>query len=178
VLDAAATAFAHAGFADTSMDDVATTAGVTRLIVYRNFPSKAELYRAVLERVAGRLRDEFDVVTGMPDQGRAVARALLRVAREQPDGFRLLWVHAAHEPNFASYAAEWRELAVDYARTLLAPAITDPRRLAWAATTVVSHVYDAVLTWLALGEPADDEDFVELVAAGLRALIPAWAAVP
>jgi len=40
LLRAAATAFARAGFAATSMDDVAAEAGVTKLIVYRNFDSK------------------------------------------------------------------------------------------------------------------------------------------
>ena len=178
VLDAAAAAFAGAGFAGTSMDDVAAAAGVTRLIVYRNFPSKEELYRAVLERVATRLSQEFGALPGPPERGRATARALLRVAREQPDGFRLLWVHAAHEPAFASYAADWRALAVDYAATLLAPALHDRRRLAWAAQVVVDHVYDAVLAWLELGDASDDEACVELVAAGLRAIIPAWADIP
>src|SRR4051812_50069115 len=60
LLSAAATAFAHAGFAGTSMEDVAATAGVTKLIVYRHFDSKDELYRAVLTQVATRLREEFE----------------------------------------------------------------------------------------------------------------------
>jgi AcrR family transcriptional regulator len=178
VLDAAAAAFAHTGFGDTSMDDVATAAGVTRLIVYRNFPSKEELYRAVLERVANRLGEEFELIGPPPGRAPVVVNALLRVAREQPDGFRLLWVHAAHEPAFASYAAEFRELAVDYARQMLVTDITDPMLLAWASNTIVGHVYDAVLTWLQLGDPADDESFVAFVSAGLRALVTAWAAVP
>ncbi len=171
-------AFAHAGFADTSMEAVAAAAGVTRLIVYRNFPSKEELYRAVLERVANMLGEEFGAIAGRPDQGRGAARALLRVARQHPDGFRLLWVHAAHEPAFASYAADWRILAVSYAADLLAPRLAEPGRLRWAAEVVVDHVYDAVLAWLDEGDPARDEVCVELVAHGLQALIAAWASVP
>lgn len=177
MLDAAAAAFAHTGFGDTSMDDVAAAAGVTRLIVYRNFPSKEELYRAVLERVANRLGEEFELIGPPPGRAPVVVNALLRVAREQPDGFRLLWVHAAHEPAFASYAAEFRELAVDYARQMLTGDVPEPL-MEWASNTIVAHAYDAVLTWLQLGDPADDEAFVDFVSAGLRALVTAWASVP
>jgi len=42
ILAAATHAFARAGFADTSLDDVAAEAGVTRVILYRHFDSKAE----------------------------------------------------------------------------------------------------------------------------------------
>src|SRR6476659_5303508 len=64
ILRAAAATFVRAGFDGTSMDDVARSAGVTRLIVYRIFTSKEELYRAVLEQVTTRLGEEFDTLVG------------------------------------------------------------------------------------------------------------------
>ena len=105
ILRGAAAAFAHTGFDGTSMEDVADASGITRLIVYRNFASKEDLYRAVLERVMVRLRDEFLAGYERSTDRDFVVRALLVVARDDPDGFRLLWVHAAHEPRFADYAA-------------------------------------------------------------------------
>ncbi|MBA2625619.1 MAG: helix-turn-helix transcriptional regulator, partial [Acidimicrobiia bacterium] len=99
----AATAFARAGFAATSMEDVAAAAGITKLIVYRHYESKEELYRAVLVRVSARLAEEL--ADGLEHARRgAGVRALLTVAREDPDGFVLLWRHAAREPQFAAYA--------------------------------------------------------------------------
>src|SRR3954453_19628082 len=59
ILVTAARAFAAEGYAATSMDDVAKSAGVTKLIVYRHFASKAELYRAILERAANRLAEKW-----------------------------------------------------------------------------------------------------------------------
>src|SRR3954454_11733847 len=50
ILRGAAAAFAQSGFAATSMEDVAAACGVTKLIVYRHFDSKEELYRTILER--------------------------------------------------------------------------------------------------------------------------------
>jgi AcrR family transcriptional regulator len=55
ILAAATRAFARTGFAATSLDDVAGEAGITRVILYRHVESKAELYRAVLERAQRRL---------------------------------------------------------------------------------------------------------------------------
>src|SRR5215510_4974755 len=50
ILEGAAKAFALKGFAGTSMEEVALASGITKLIVYRHFASKEELYRAVLDR--------------------------------------------------------------------------------------------------------------------------------
>jgi AcrR family transcriptional regulator len=174
VLRAAATAFARAGFAGTSMDDVAAAAGVTKLIVYRHFDSKEELYRAVLEQVSTRLAEEF--AEGWRDGPRSgvSAQAHLRVARENPDGFRLLWRHAAREPAFADYAAEFRDLAVEAARGLLAPVIPDRSLHRWAAETSVGMLVEAVLNWLDVGDPARDDEFVELATASLRASVDSW----
>ncbi len=136
------------------MDDVARSAGVTRLIVYRIFTSKEELYRAVLEQVTTRLGEEFDAIVGDEPttsdvgRGRAASRghrtageagrghaaaALLRVAREDPDAFRLLWLHAAHEPPFAAYHREFRTVADAMAADLIRPYLADPTLRAWAA---------------------------------------------
>ena len=57
----AAAVFVRGGFDATSMDDVAREAGVTRLIVYRIFPSKEDLYRAVLDAVLIDTAEAVDV---------------------------------------------------------------------------------------------------------------------
>src|SRR5688572_16321693 len=127
ILTAAATAFARAGYAATSMDDVAAEAGVTRLIVYRHFESKEELYRAVLTGVSERLIETF--VEGLEHRDERpgwAPQGLLTVAREQPDAFRLVWVHAAREPQFADYAEQWRRGAEAAADSVLGAPIADP----------------------------------------------------
>jgi AcrR family transcriptional regulator len=188
------------------MDDVARSAGVTRLIVYRIFTSKEELYRAVLEQVTTRLGEEFDAIVGdephhrsgseagrraseagrrrgEPDHRSAgeagrghAAAALLRVAREDPDAFRLLWLHAAHEPPFAAYHREFRTVADAMAADLIRPYLADPTLRAWAGPTLVAHLYDGVIAWLDRGRPEQDDAFVAAMSRGVRALVAAWAA--
>jgi AcrR family transcriptional regulator len=55
VLDAALRLFAEHGFGGTSMDMVAERAGVTKPVVYDCYPSKQELFEALLAREEARL---------------------------------------------------------------------------------------------------------------------------
>jgi AcrR family transcriptional regulator len=174
LLNAAASAFAHAGYAATSMEEIAATAGVTKLIVYRHFRSKEALYRAVLEQVFDRQVELFLENLAQGQHAEGTTRALLTVARESPDGFRLLWRHAAREPQFGEYALSLRDVAVSAARDVVAPRVAAPQA-EWAAQTLFDHLVDAVLNWLDHGDARDDEGFVALETAAIRATVTAWA---
>lgn len=175
LLHAAARAFAHAGYAATAMEEIAATAGVTKLIVYRHFRNKETLYRAVLEQVFDRQVELFLENLEQGRQAEGTTRALLAVARESPDGFRLLWRHAAREPQFGEYALSLRDVAVTAARDVVAPLVAAPEA-EWAAQTLFDHLVDAVLNWLDHGDPGRDEGFVALETAAIRATVTAWAA--
>lgn len=177
ILRAAASAFAHKGFSATSMDDVAAEAGVTKLIVYRHFESKEDLYEAVLERVSTRLAEEFMAGLARDPSGRALGvRTLLTVAREDPDGFVLLWRHAAREPQFADYAVRFRDKVVTLAKAVLARnGLDQDRRLQkWQAELLVSMLVDAVLHWLEEGTPKRDDEMIELTSKASVAAVRAW----
>lgn len=174
ILQAAAHAFGLSGYAATSVDDVAAAAGITKLIVYRHFETKEALYRAVLVQVFERQAELFmeSIADGL--QAGGASAALLRVGREWPDGFRLLWRHAAREPQFADYAHDLREVAVSAARAVVDP-LVDAAYAEWAAQTLFDHIVDAVLNWLDHGDQRHDDAFVALEAAALRATVAAWA---
>lgn len=176
ILRGAAEAFAHGGFAGTSMDDVAAAVGVTRLIVYRHFESKEELYRAVLEQVFARHAELFVAGVEAHDPRAIGPGSHLAVARELPHGYVLLWRHAAREPQFADYARSLRERAVEAARSLLAATNpSDDEVLArWAAEVVVGFIVESVLSWIEDGDPARDDELLDLVAAGVTALRTTW----
>lgn len=178
ILLGAARAFAHTGYAGTSMEDIAAESQITKLIVYRHFDSKEELYRAALDRIVTRLAEEFVAAVSEGARTGIGTRSFLTVARENPDGFRLLWRHAAREPQFSTYAEELRERVVFVAKTVLSDRLPDAPFRTWAAETLVSLIVEAITNWLEFGDPARDDEFVEVMSSSVRAMIDAWGAHP
>jgi AcrR family transcriptional regulator len=174
IITGAARAFAAGGFEATSMEEIAEAAGVTKLIVYRHFTSKEDLYRSILTRVSGRLAEEVAAgMSGVRTSGVTVS-AFLTVARQDPDGFRLLWQHSAREPQFAGYVDEVRAASVAFAEERLRRPVTDSVILGWAAPLAVSFLVDSVLTWLDHGDPLHDGRFVAVTTASMDALVKTW----
>jgi AcrR family transcriptional regulator len=153
LLAAATQAFARAGFAATSLDDIAQAAGISRVLLYRHFDSKADLYRAVLDRAIQRLV----AAVGVRDYTWASIDALLGVAATDPDGFRLLFHHAAREPEFRQRMDRFRQGMVATARRELAGVIGDPGWARWAAQLAPVVAIEAVLAWLDAGRPDPDQ---------------------
>lgn len=153
ILDAATQAFAGAGFNGTSLDDVATQAGVSRVILYRHFDSKADLYRQILDRVCARLA----AACGRGDFTDETLPALVDVAAQDPGGFRLLFQHAAREPEFRDEMTQFRATMTDTALAELAGQISDPAWGLWAAQLSAIVAVEAIIAWLDAGQPDPDQ---------------------
>ena len=89
LLDAAGQCFAESGFAKTTVEEIAHTAGVSKGLVYHHFRSKDEVLRSVLERTL----EQWNELTGsavINDQPafipalRRMAHNTLRWARRNP----------------------------------------------------------------------------------------------
>jgi AcrR family transcriptional regulator len=171
ILQGAASAFAAKGFAATGMEEVAAASGITKEIVYRHFASKEELYREVLDSTVQSLQAEF-ARARQEFQSGAGLRALLAVGRAHPDALRLLLVHAARESEFADYAHEARTRVIKW--VLQRRGHPDPLFCRWAVEVAVSHTWNAVLTWLDVGDRSRDQEFAQRCLAGVNALWEAW----
>ena len=148
ILAAATRSFARAGFAATSLDDVAAEAGISRVILYRHFDSKADMYRAVLDRACARLAE----TVGTGDYGDDAIPALVRAAAD-PGAFRLLFRHAAREPEFREQADSLTAASAEVARRDLAGQIPAGPWLDWAARLIHAVAIEAVIAWLEAGQP-------------------------
>ena len=153
ILDAATRAFARAGFTATNLDDIAQEAGVTRVVLYRHFDSKADLYRRVLDRASTRLAQ----AVGVDHLDENALPALVRAAGEDPDAFRLLFRHAAREPEFREWSDEFTAAATEVARRSLATVIAGGPWLEWAARVIPLITIEAVIGWLDIGQPDPDQ---------------------
>ena len=152
ILGAATEVFARAGFAATSLDDIAAEAGVSRVILYRHFESKAQLYRAVLDRATARVA----AATGAPRFGWGSVDALLEAAAADPAAFRLLFEQAAREPEFRREMDRRRAAMIAVAQRQLGTVISDRAWKKWAARAAPAVTIEAVLAWLDAGQPDPD----------------------
>ncbi len=174
VVEAAARAFLQGGYDGTAMDDVAAEAGVSRLILYRVFDSKPDLYRAVLRTVLDDLGVQFGDLSVEEVRERGAALIIMPVARAHPDAFRLLSRHAWHEELFEDVAAEFRSRVTWFARALLRPYIDDDLLLDWASRTAGAHLVEGICTWLDVGDPSRDDEVAAMLRDGIRATAAAW----
>lgn len=151
ILAAATQAFARSGFAATSLDDVAAHAGITRVILYRHFDSKTDLYQAVLDRMCARLEANVaEPVGGFTD---ASIDGLLAAAVESPAGFRLLFQHALREPEFKERIEKFRADITAASYLQIAAMVPDKALARWAAQLAPVVAIEAIIAWLDAGQP-------------------------
>jgi AcrR family transcriptional regulator len=168
IIAAATRRFAASGFAATNLDEVAAEAGVSRAILYRHFDSKTDLYQAVLDTACGRLIE----ATGHDQFSETSIDGLVRAAADDPAGFRLLFEHAAREPEFRKVMDRFHAGMAEVAHRHLAAHIRDPRWAAWAAQLVPTVAVAAVTAWLDAGQP-DPHRAADRVRAAVNAVIAA-----
>jgi AcrR family transcriptional regulator len=151
ILTAATEAFARSGFAATSLVDIAAEAGVTRVILYRHFDSKTDLYQAVLDRMCVRLDTHVaEPVGGFTD---ASIDGLLEAAVESPAGFRLLFQHALREPEFSERIEKFRADITTAAFLQISALVPDEALARWAAQLAPVVAVEAIIAWLDAGQP-------------------------
>jgi len=168
ILDAATRAFARTGFSSTSLEDIAAEAGVSHVILYRHFDSKSDLYRAVLERACTRLAENV----GLDNFDEGSIALLVHAAADDPDGFRLLFRHAAREPEFRDVIDGIRSLSTELALRSLSERIPDGPWRQWAARLAPTVTLEAVIAWLDVGQP-DPDRAAEHIGAAIEAVVQA-----
>ncbi|GAA3819689.1 TetR/AcrR family transcriptional regulator [Cellulomonas soli] len=129
ILDAAVALIAERGFGATSVDDIASAAGVAKGSVFYNFGSKSALFETVLvegiERLTTAMREAVDGLHGRAAVESLVGALLTRI-REHPDFAKVLvaevfrtgrdWqesIRVVHDEAIGTFAAvvaeEWPE---------------------------------------------------------------------
>ncbi|HJR25806.1 MAG TPA: TetR/AcrR family transcriptional regulator [Acidimicrobiales bacterium] len=95
LLEVALAVFGEQGFHQTSMNDVAEAAGVTKPVLYQHFRSKRDLYREVLTDVGGQLLDAITKATTAArsphEQVELGFTAYFRFVAEHEAAFRVLF---------------------------------------------------------------------------------------
>lgn len=138
LLDVAMHVFAARGFHQTSMNDVADAAGVTKPVLYQHFSSKRSLYLELLRTVGSRLLSAIQDATttaGRPrEQVEYGLRAYFAFVQDQPAAYRLMFGGGTRrDAEFAEEAAQVeRSIAGVIAELIRVDGMPDDDRLVMA----------------------------------------------
>src|SRR5690348_9119393 len=102
ILDAALACVARVGVAKTTLDDVAREAGCARATVYRCFPGRQALLRAVLDREVAALGAQVLDAAGRADTLAGAIEAVILTAAVTFRTHPALSFVVAHEPELVA----------------------------------------------------------------------------
>lgn len=180
LLDVALEEFAARGFHQTSMDDVAEAAGVTKPVLYQHFQSKRELYLELLDDVGAQLRSAIAEATssagGPRQQVEAGFAAYFRFVAEKESAFRLLFGGGARRDRQFAAAVRQVEDSIAQAIAVLIEADIDDDHRRLLAHGIVGLAEGTSRHWVGSGRDLDPDllarRIAELAWAGLRGIKP------
>ncbi len=177
ILEAARLAFASSGYHRTLVDDVAREAGVSKGAVYVHFPSKEDLFLALLDDSAATLAERVvsAIASARGARGRveAALQAALGAFEENEALTRLLLLESVGlSPQVERRRWELRcalaALIQGYLDEAVAEGDIPPQDTALAAAAWLGAVSEVVLRWLHERRPSLGETVPALTALLLR----------
>ncbi len=175
LLRAAAEVLETRGIRQSTMDQVAAQAGVSKVILYRYFKSKDALVHAVLDEVVQAiLTADREEAAWWTDR----VRRTLPVARDHAAAMRLLVRHAAHDPTFGHHleqlSSELVQAVIERETAILGPEDAVPGPTIIMAEAVTAFMLDSYVRWIEHGDAARDDQFVEWITKSVRSMIFHW----
>lgn len=166
-------AFAERGYDGVRTAELAKSAGVSEALIYQHFRTKAELYRAAVDRSADILEDRLQKAAGagasVEDRLASVVDAFLEFVSDRSNAWRVLTLHVS-DPELADYQRSLRARATGALAGLLG---ADPRSagsgLTRAQLEQLSEVIvggaEALANWWSQNPRAERTELVSLLTA-------------
>jgi AcrR family transcriptional regulator len=182
LLDVGRRLFAERGFDATSVEEIASTAGVSKPVVYEHFGGKEGLYAVVVDREVQNL---LDAITGSLSGNHPrevlerVGFALLDYVEQNADGFRILVRDSPVATSTGTFSSLISDVATQVEHLLVDQFRQrgfEPSYAPMYAQMLVGMVALVGQWWLDVREPSKDEvvaNLVNLAWNGLSGLEPA-----
>jgi len=154
----AAETFHELGLQRASMQDIADRAGVAKILIYRQFPSKEALLAAIFEEVLREIRAVYDAP--WPGYGAGLMEVLRR-ARTNRAAYLLLLRDSRSDPEARRWYDIYRERQIEPFMVFLKPAEGAPPggedRARQGALSLVGIVTETLINWIEDLDGLDDE---------------------
>src|SRR6266566_485693 len=150
--EAASELFAQQGYDHVALDEVAARAGVTKVIVYRHFGSKKDLYLTLLaahrDQLLRTLAEGMSLDRPLRERVEEVARAWFGYVQDHPFAWKMLFQDVTGDPEIRAFHAGMRDTARAAIIGLLEA--ESSLNLQSAMTEPVAELLRAAMTGLAL----------------------------
>ena len=162
LFEVALSLFAEHGYAATTMDDIAESAGVTKPLVYQHFESKRALYLELMDAVSRELVTRIVKATATADGPRQQVElgfaAYFELMVDSEPAFRLLYGRDAPDDFELGAALRLVEETIAQAIDPLIDAGLDPEHRLLLAHAVVGMAEGASRHWLDTSRQRNAED--------------------
>jgi AcrR family transcriptional regulator len=122
ILAAARKVFAVSGFNETTMDEIASAAGIAKGTVYLYFSSKKDIYLAALKQglteLMDRTRTNMHSANGIQARLRAFVRTRIEYAEANRDFIKIYHSEFGNLTNAAAHDSEFQQLYLQQAKEL------------------------------------------------------------
>ncbi|ALG85560.1 TetR/AcrR family transcriptional regulator [Gordonia phthalatica] len=170
LLDAASEIFVERGYHSAGMDEIAIHAGVSKPVLYQHFPSKLDLYIAVVDSHAEKLVADVNraLLTTSDNRKRvqAAVEAFFDFIDDDNSGYRLIFASDAMDPAVIRRVEGATEACVDAVYGLvMQDSGMDPHRSRMLATGLVGASVMNARYWVDASRPIDKSSAVDTTAA-------------
>ncbi|GAB16632.1 putative TetR family transcriptional regulator [Gordonia effusa NBRC 100432] len=170
LLDAASEIFVERGYHSAGMDEIAIHAGVSKPVLYQHFPSKLDMYIAVVDSHAEKLvSDVNSALSGTTDNRqrvRAAVQAFFDFIDQDNSGYRLIFSSDAMDPAVIRRVEGATEACVDAIYGLVMhDSGLDPYRSRMLAAGLVGASQVNARYWLEARRPIDKQTAVDTTVA-------------
>ncbi|WP_437222430.1 TetR/AcrR family transcriptional regulator [Planctomicrobium sp. SH661] len=119
LLDGARLVFCRKGVANSSLEEIAATLGISKHTIYRRYPHKAALLEAVVERDIQQFRDALSSAAAMSkDPLKSLQRTALRYfefgsSRDYSAFYLSVCAEAAFSPDLRKRLGDWAKISLE-----------------------------------------------------------------
>lgn len=174
-LNAASEVLATSGIRQGTMNAIAASAGVSKVVLYRYFGAKDQLVNAVLERVVDKVLEANAAYDGLWTNR---VRHTLQVVIQYRHGLILLLKHAAHDPEYGAHYERLRNTIVEHVESDIernfGQLSAKPLGEGGLSAAVTTFFLGAYLQWLEEGGLETEAEFFNWVTRSVQAMCHYW----
>jgi AcrR family transcriptional regulator len=157
--------FADDGYHGAAMEQIATTAGVTKPVLYQHFESKKELYLALLEEDMGRLLSMVEeTIAGAKSNRERVQRTIASYfdfVDSNEGSFRLLFREAmGADPDFREVIERFRDQVSTRVAAIIGAETRLPKSESELLARGVMGITESAAQWWLDGRAVDKDKLV------------------